>query len=160
MKKKSLLVMLSVAVLSLGLVACNNSDTQKAAEEAKQVAQETKDKAGEMAQDAKDKAGEMAQDAKDKADEMVQDAKEAGKTMELTIITMEELAKNNGKDGAKAYIAVDGIVYDVTDSKAWKDGGHNGFEAGKDLTDEIMNKSPHGVSKLEGLTVVGVLEEK
>ena len=157
MKKKSLLVMLSVVVLSLGLVACSKSETQKASDEVKQVAEEAKDKASEVAEEAKDKAGEMAQDAKDKSEEMKDDA---GNTMELKVITMEELAKNNGKDGAKAYIAVDGIVYDVTDSKAWKDGGHNGFEAGQDLTDAIKNKSPHGVSKLEGLTVVGVLEEK
>ena len=72
--------------------------------------------------------------------------------------TVEELAQYNGKDGNKAYIAVDGVVYDVTDHPAWKDGGHNGIEAGQDLTDEIKNHSPHGVKVLEGLTVVGTLK--
>ncbi len=72
-------------------------------------------------------------------------------------LTLEELAKFNGKDGARAYIAVDGVVYDVTDSAAWKDGAHNGFEAGKDLTTEIKEKSPHGVSKLDNVVKIGVL---
>lgn len=71
--------------------------------------------------------------------------------------TLEELAKFNGKDGNKAYVAVDGIVYDVTDVPPWKGGDHNGYEAGKDLTEEIKTKSPHGVGKLEGVPVVGKL---
>lgn len=71
--------------------------------------------------------------------------------------TAAQLAAYNGKDGAKAYIAVDGVVYDVTDVPQWKDGMHNGYEAGKDLTTEIKDKSPHGVSKLEGVVVVGKL---
>ena len=73
-------------------------------------------------------------------------------------LTLEELAKYNGKDGQPAYIAVDGIIYDVTDSRAWKNGMHNGFEAGKDLTEEIKTVSPHGIGKLEGITQVGKLK--
>ena len=74
-------------------------------------------------------------------------------------LTLAELATYNGKDGQPAYIAVDGVVYDVTESDAWKNGKHNGFEAGKDLTEEIKNQSPHGVSKLEGVTAIGVIVE-
>lgn len=75
---------------------------------------------------------------------------------EEKVFTLEELAQYNGKDGAKAYVAVDGVVYDVTGLKAWTEGKHNGFEAGQDLT-EAIKKAPHGTSKLEGLTVVGKL---
>lgn len=74
-------------------------------------------------------------------------------------LTLAELATYNGNDGQPAYIAVDGVVYDVTESDAWKNGKHNGFEAGKDLTEEIKNQSPHGVSKLEGVTAIGVIVE-
>lgn len=74
-------------------------------------------------------------------------------------LTLEELSEFNGKDGKPAYVAVDGIIYDVTASPAWKDGGHNGFEAGKDLTDEIKNVSPHGVVKLENVPEIGRLVE-
>jgi predicted heme/steroid binding protein len=54
---------------------------------------------------------------------------------------------------------VDGVIYDVTNVPQWSNGGHNGFTAGKDLTEEIKNVSPHGVSKLQGLPVVGKLIE-
>ncbi|WP_425347868.1 cytochrome b5 domain-containing protein [Sedimentibacter saalensis] len=73
--------------------------------------------------------------------------------------TIDELATYNGKNGNSAYISVDGIVYDVTNVPQWKNGTHNGFEAGKDLTDEIKTISPHGISKLKGIPVVGKLAE-
>ncbi len=71
--------------------------------------------------------------------------------------TKKELAEFDGKEGRPAYVAVDGVVYDVTGLGTWTDGKHNGVLAGKDLTNEIKNISPHGVSKLKGLTVVGKL---
>lgn len=82
---------------------------------------------------------------------------ETTETAEELKLTLEELAKFNGKDGARAYIAVDGVIYDVTDSKAWAGGAHNGFEAGKDLTTDIKEKSPHGVGKLDNVVKIGVL---
>lgn len=74
------------------------------------------------------------------------------------IFTLDELEEYDGKDGAKAYIAVEGVVYDVTDVEPWAGGEHNGYEAGKDLTEEIKTESPHGVSKLKGIHIVGKLE--
>jgi len=79
--------------------------------------------------------------------------------VELVEMTAEELSAFNGKDGQPAYIAVDGVIYDVTDVSFWKNGDHNGFEAGNDLTEQIKNVSPHGVSKLKGIPVVGSLVE-
>ena len=73
--------------------------------------------------------------------------------------TLEELAAYNGKDGNPAYVAVDGIVYDVTNSNFWRNGGHNGFSAGNDLTTEIKEKSPHGVDNLKRVPVVGELKK-
>ena len=73
--------------------------------------------------------------------------------------TIEELSEYTGKDGKPAYIAVDGIVYDVTKIAQWRGGIHNGFEAGKDLTNEIKTISPHGTSKLRGVPIVGTLVE-
>ncbi len=73
--------------------------------------------------------------------------------------TLEELAKYDGQNGNPAYVAVDGVVYDVTSIGAWKDGKHNGLTAGKDLTEEIKTMSPHGVSKLSKLDVVGKIVE-
>ncbi|MDO4778711.1 MAG: cytochrome b5 domain-containing protein [Tissierellia bacterium] len=79
-------------------------------------------------------------------------------TSEEKTFTLEELSKFNGKNGAKAYVAVDGVVYDVTDSPKWKEGEHQGaVKAGADLTKEIKEMSPHGVKALEKLPVVGKL---
>ena len=74
-------------------------------------------------------------------------------------LSLDELSAFDGKDGQPAYIAIDGVIYDVTSVPQWANGDHNGFTAGNDLTEEIKNISPHGVSKLKGLPVVGELEE-
>lgn len=74
-------------------------------------------------------------------------------------LTVEELAYYDGKDGRPAYVAVDGIIYDVTDVPEWANGEHkNGLTAGNDLTEEIQ-QSPHGTSVLDDLPVVGRLVE-
>lgn len=84
---------------------------------------------------------------------------EAAGATEQKEFTVDELAKYNGKDGNRAYVAVDGVVYDVTDAPPWNGGDHNGYEAGKDLTKEIKEDSPHGISKLDGIPIVGTLKK-
>lgn len=75
------------------------------------------------------------------------------------VFNAETLSQYNGLDGEKAYIAIDGIVYDVSEEPLWMDGIHHGrFKAGNDLTDNMKN-APHGLSKLTGLTKVGTYEE-
>jgi predicted heme/steroid binding protein len=74
-------------------------------------------------------------------------------------LTLDQLKQYDGSNGNPAYVAVDGVIYDVTNVGAWKNGMHNGYTAGNDLTDIIKNKSPHGVKNLEGLPVVGKLVE-
>jgi len=74
---------------------------------------------------------------------------------ELEVFTAESLAAYNGIDGAKAYVAIDGLVYDVTGLGLWPEGQHRGqYQAGQDLSD-IIRRSPHGLSKLDDLEVVG-----
>lgn len=78
-------------------------------------------------------------------------------------LTLEELAKYNGQDGNPAYVAVDGTIYDVTDSPKWSKGKHRsvkGVEAGNDLTEKIKSLSPHGTGILEDYPIVGKLIEK
>ena len=79
--------------------------------------------------------------------------------VEELVLTTEELSKFNGMDGNPAYIAVDGVIYDVTNVAPWKGATHNGFAAGQDLTKEIKTASPHGVSKLKDVPIVGTLED-
>ena len=75
---------------------------------------------------------------------------------ELLELTIEELSMYDGKDGNKAYIAVDGNIYDVTSE--WGSSTHNGVTAGTDASTQI-SAAPHGKSILEGLEKVGILLE-
>ncbi|ULQ59161.1 hypothetical protein K7I13_11740 [Brucepastera parasyntrophica] len=72
-------------------------------------------------------------------------------------LTVEQLSQYNGQDGRPAYVAVDGIIYDVTAVPKWAGGKHMGNTAGQDLTEVIKTKSPHGTSVLSKLPVVGKL---
>lgn len=70
--------------------------------------------------------------------------------------TLTELAKYDGQNGHKAYVAVDGVVYDMTLLGSWKNGQHHGVSAGTDLT-AVFSKSPHAKSILKLAKVVGTL---
>jgi predicted heme/steroid binding protein len=79
------------------------------------------------------------------------DADQSDEALELTLT---EMKKYNGQNGKPAYIAVDGIIYEVTDVSHWKGGTHNGQKAGIDLT-EALNGAPHGKEVLDSLKKVG-----
>ena len=69
--------------------------------------------------------------------------------------TQQELAQYDGQDGRRAYIAFEGRVYDVTDSKLWKAGQHmRRHQAAADLTREIEG-APHDISVFERVPMVG-----
>ena len=72
--------------------------------------------------------------------------------------TLDELAQYDGKNGNDAYVAVEGIVYDVTNAAKWQNGNHYGVQAGTDCTTAI-SRSPHGTSVLDGLPIVGTLAD-
>jgi predicted heme/steroid binding protein len=65
--------------------------------------------------------------------------------------TVTELKKYNGRNGQPAYIAVAGLVYDL--SAVFINGNHKGHSAGQDLTNEFQNQ--HDQSFLSGFKVVG-----
>lgn len=77
-------------------------------------------------------------------------------TPAVKTFTLAQLATYNGKNGQPAYVAVSGVVYDVTNAKGWNNGSHQGVSAGKDITKAVA-QAPHGTSVLTGLKVVGKL---
>jgi predicted heme/steroid binding protein len=71
----------------------------------------------------------------------------------------EELARYNGKNGAPAYIAYKGKIYDASNSFQWRNGRHQVIHnVGEDLTDSL-EQAPHGVEMLERLPMIGILRE-
>ncbi len=71
--------------------------------------------------------------------------------------TRRELARFNGKDGAPAFIAYEGKVYDVSRSFLWKNGWHQALHAaGSDFTGSL-DEAPHYADLLERFPMVGTL---
>lgn len=71
--------------------------------------------------------------------------------------TPAELAQYDGAMGRPAYVAVNGIVYDVSNEKAWGGASHFGLMAGMDLSAQFQGC--HGKeSILAKLPKVGILK--
>lgn len=71
-----------------------------------------------------------------------------------------QLAEHNGQDGKAAYVAFEGKIYDVTNSKMWKKGLHmNRHHAGQDLSAAI-GAAPHGPEVLTRFQQVGTLKSE
>ncbi len=71
--------------------------------------------------------------------------------------TLDELAQFDGSNGKPVYVAIEGIVYDVSKVAEWAGGKHFGNTAGQDLTNEF--KACHVMTKLDKLPKVGILKE-
>jgi len=78
----------------------------------------------------------------------------AGSTQK--VFTLDELKTFDGLNGNLAYVAVNGIVYDVTNAKGWSNGAHQTHLAGQDLS-SVIASAPHGTSVLDKLTIIGTL---
>lgn len=140
--KRLVIILVSVLSLAFFAVACASGSTREAATATTAVSDSATSSAANDATTTDSASTTATADAA------------ANGTLELTL---DQLKQYDGKNGNPAYVAVDGIIYDVTNVKAWKNGEHNGYSAGNDLTDIIKNKSPHGVKNLEGLPIVGKL---
>ena len=77
---------------------------------------------------------------------------------EITL-TREELKKYDGKGKNPAYVAVNGVIYDVTNSDAWKDGAHFELLPGNDLTSEFISCHESSKEVLASLPVAGKINE-
>ncbi len=73
-------------------------------------------------------------------------------------MTKRELALFDGREGRRAFVAVNGKIYDFTDSPYWKDGDHEKrHRAGCDLT-RNLEEAPHVRAVIERFPVVDTLE--
>lgn len=70
--------------------------------------------------------------------------------------TRSQLALRNGQDRDEIWVAWQGLIYDVTGSRLWRNGRHYQHWAGQDLTPE-MAQAPHTERVFAKFKVVGVL---
>ncbi|WP_256013427.1 cytochrome b5 domain-containing protein [Desertivirga xinjiangensis] len=75
---------------------------------------------------------------------------------DVPVYTKSQLALRNGQDKPQIWIAFKGVIYDVTDSRLWKNGKHYEHWAGQDLTLELKD-APHSSSVFERFKVIGIL---
>ncbi len=76
---------------------------------------------------------------------------------ELTEYTRAQLALRNGQDRPEIWVALRGIIYDVSRSRLWLKGKHYEHWAGQDLTDELKD-APHTEFVFDKFEPVGRLK--
>ncbi|TVP94663.1 MAG: hypothetical protein EA374_06305 [Acholeplasmatales bacterium] len=92
-------------------------------------------------------------------DDIVSENGENGET-EWLVLTLEELAAFDGRDGRRGIIAYEGYLYDVSNSSLWPNGTHRpGVTAGNDLTIALNNNTRHGAEMLDRIPRIGELVE-
>ena len=77
--------------------------------------------------------------------------------VDLTEYSRSHLALRNGQDKPEIWVALHGIIYEVTRSRLWRDGKHYEHWAGQDLTDELKD-APHDAKVFEKFKVIGKLK--
>lgn len=70
-----------------------------------------------------------------------------------------QLALRNGQDKPEIWIAYRKVIYDVSESKLWRNGMHYEHWAGQDLTDELDKDAPHSSKVFQKLKIVGLLSD-
>lgn len=75
----------------------------------------------------------------------------------LPYYTKQQLALRNGQDQPQVWIAYKGKIYDVTESRLWRNGKHYEHWAGQDLTEELTD-APHTEIVFEKFVVIGLLQ--
>jgi predicted heme/steroid binding protein len=73
--------------------------------------------------------------------------------------TRAQLALRNGQDKPEVWIAFQGMIYEVTASRLWRNGWHYEHWAGQDLTGEL-NDAPHTERVFEKFKVIGKLRNE
>lgn len=75
---------------------------------------------------------------------------------ELENYTRSQLALRNGQDREEIWVAYKGFIYDVSESRLWRNGKHYEHWAGQDLTHELKD-APHTEAVFERVKAIGKL---
>ncbi len=77
---------------------------------------------------------------------------------QLPEFSKSQLSLRNGQDKPEIWVAFQGLVYDMTQSKLWKNGKHYEHWAGQDLTEELSD-APHSEKVFEKFNPIGKLKK-
>lgn len=75
---------------------------------------------------------------------------------ELPSYSRSQLALRNGQDYEEIWVAYQGLIYEVTASRLWRNGKHYEHWAGQDLTEELAD-APHTEKVFERFKAIGKL---
>jgi predicted heme/steroid binding protein len=78
---------------------------------------------------------------------------------ELPEYSKSQLALRNGQDKPQIWVAYRGFIYDVSESRLWKNGMHYEHWAGQDLTEELQ-EAPHSASVFSKFQIAGKLKDQ
>ncbi len=70
--------------------------------------------------------------------------------------TLSQLALRNGQDKPEIWVAYKGVIYDVSESRLWRNGKHYEHWAGQDLTEELA-MAPHTEHVFKRYKAIGIL---
>ncbi len=73
------------------------------------------------------------------------------------IYSKSQLALRNGNDREDIWVAYKGLIYDMSESKLWRNGKHYEHWAGQDLTEELKD-APHTNKVFAKFNRIGKLE--
>jgi predicted heme/steroid binding protein len=76
---------------------------------------------------------------------------------DLPVYSKSQLALRNGQDKPEIWVAYQGNIYDVTESRLWLSGKHYEHWAGQDLTEELAD-APHTEEVFSRFNVIGILK--
>lgn len=77
---------------------------------------------------------------------------------ELPLYSRSQLASRNGVDREPIWVAYKGLIYEVTNSRHWRNGIHYGHWSGQDLTEEL-GEAPHFEEVFKRYPVIGRLKD-
>lgn len=76
---------------------------------------------------------------------------------DLPEYSKQQLALRNGQDKPEIWVAFLGNIYDVSESRLWRNGKHYEHWAGQDLSEELKD-APHTEKVFEKFTIIGILK--
>lgn len=76
----------------------------------------------------------------------------------LPTFSRSQLALRNGTEKEEIWVAYQGVIYDVSESRLWRNGKHYEHWAGQDLTEELDQDAPHTQEVFGRFVAVGKLK--